>query len=165
VAVKFGLKNIEQPADWVFFTEQDLFITSDRFWDEVLTAENEGAEVIATLEGASRVHPCCIFIKRSVLEQTKQFFGVVPGVCDHFGQLQIDLESLNIPIHIIKRNFKHMAGLSQNMRLAYEGQIPNHKLDEFCKYLDNCLQSGEVMPAGFVRMASKVLREYAGNKV
>lgn len=164
VAVNFALKNIDSPADWVFFTEQDFFITTDRFWDEVLTAEKEGFEVIATLEGANRMHPSCIFIKRDVLSKTKQFFGVVPGVCDHFGQLQIDLETLNVPIHIIRRNFKHMAGLSQNMRLAYDNQIPNHQLDEFCKYLDNCLQSGEVMPAGFVRMASKVLREYAGKK-
>lgn len=163
VAVTMALNyiNSNNPSDWVFFTEQDFIITNDRFWDEVLTAENEGAEVIGALEGAHRLHPCCIFIKRRVLNKTRQFFGVSKDY-DHFGQLQIDLFKINPQTHIIHHNYKHMAGLSQNMRLAYDGQKPNFMLGELCKYFENCLNSGVVMPAGFVRMATGVLRKYAG---
>jgi hypothetical protein len=165
VAVTHALNVIDtlEPADWVFFTEQDFFITSDRFWDEVLKAEKEGNEVIATLEGSLRIHPSCIFIKRSLLNKTKRYFGVVAGVCDHFGQLQKDLEEIEPKIHFIMRNYHHMVGLSHNMTLAYNGQEPNRGLHDFCKYLNMCLQSGEVMPAGFVLMANRVLRKYAEN--
>src|SRR3990167_7118095 len=79
-------------SQWIWFTQED-FYPGAGFWADVERGVADNSEVIAAFEG-NRMHPCCIFIKRELLDRTSKNFGIVPGRADHFGALQSDLATL-----------------------------------------------------------------------
>lgn len=126
-------------APWIWFTEQDFFPTAG-FWEDVKKLEDDGCGVIAVYQGA-RMHPCCIFMRRDVLNRTCKNFSIVPDKSDHFSLIQRDIEQM----HDIKQGkinpdtYKHLNGLSHNWSLLANGQEPNHNVDEFFDYLLACM--------------------------
>ena len=118
-------------AEWIWFTEQDFIIKdSTYFWGTVYMADDNGAEFIAVKE-SDRIHPCCMFIKRSLLARTSREFSANPPLYDHFGKLTQEVEKLGPKAHFIDKGWQHMAGLSHNLRLVEEGGLPNYKPLEF----------------------------------
>lgn len=140
IAVNFGLLQ-SLHSEWIYFTEQDFF-PLDGFWEGVEMLSN-GCDVIAAYDGP-RMHPCSIFVKRTTLVKSKKQFGAKPPEYDHFGQLQKDLETMKDNGEILIGTlsplvYKHMAGLSHNMTLITNGELPNHQVEYFNEYLRRCL--------------------------
>jgi hypothetical protein len=126
-------------SDWVWFTEQD-FLPKEGFWEEV---EERMLEVdIVSAYDQLRMHPCCIFIKRSVLEKTSKDFSADPDAkWDHFGQLQLELMNWEPPLVAYKisdSHYYHMAGLTHNMWLHQNGHLIGYHPEEFRSYLKKC---------------------------
>lgn len=138
-------------SNWVWFTEQD-FYPRNGFWNYVDSLYTLGYDVIATYD-AGRMHPCNILLKRSVLDKTRKNFAIVPGVADHFGQLQIDLEQMDIKIGAIHPDaYFHYNGLSHNFTLMSRGETPNYYPEEFNQYLNMCLEVNVPLEPGFVSL-------------
>lgn len=143
-------------AEWIWFTEQD-FVIKDGFWDNVEKHESDGCEVIAVYQ-ESRMHPCCIFIKRSSLNRTRKNFGIVPNKSDHFSMIQEDIETLGIKVgKIDKSTYKHYNGLSQNWYLSYTTLDPNYQIDEFVDWLKQCLKTEVKRSDKFDKIANAVI--------
>lgn len=137
IAVNKGLSLSN--AEWVWFTEQD-FLPSKNLWEEL---QNAPVSDIYYASQDGRMHPCCIFIKRDVLNKTSRDFSANPPSHDHFGQLQKDLMNWDPPLVasvINPKLYTHMNGLSQNMYLLQIGQEPNYEPDKFKEYCQKCLQ-------------------------
>lgn len=146
-------------APWIWFTEQDFYPDS-LFWDEVAKHEAEGCGVIAYYQ-SDRMHPCCIFVKREVLNQTRKNFGIIPNVSDHFSMFQADIEALGVKVgHIDPSRCMHFNGLSQNWYLATIGKEPNYHLDEFLLYLSSCLEVEVPHSPDFDQIARAVIEQY-----
>ena len=157
VAVNAGLLH-SLHSEWLWFTEQDFF-PGQYFWPPVESHRNS-YDVMATYDGP-RMHPCCIFVKRSVLQATKKQFGAHPPEHDHFGQLQKDLES-NLDLRILAlrgHTYIHMAGLSHNFRLVTDGELPNHQPEQFNKYLADSLRVSVPKDPRFEEIASAYLNK------
>ena len=136
IATNFALKHSD--ADWVWFTEQDYFIKKG-FWKYIDRGMNEGSDVIATFQ-ETRMHPCSMFVRRELLNQTCLNFGIVPNKLDHFALIQRDLENLTKRIdHIPDKFFRHLNGLSSNFTLIKNGDFPNYEKRTFNMYLNQCL--------------------------
>lgn len=121
-------------AEWVWFTEQDFFITDpSRFWDEV-----EGLhftnDAMGWMEPGGRWHPSCLFVRRSAIEETPRYFGPVP--VDHFWTFGRQL----LVWHLTPGRWEHMQGLSQNHYLVDNDIVPGRfREDVFAKYIATSL--------------------------
>lgn len=143
-------------APWVWFTEQD-FCPLDNFWPEVYRLEKEGYQVIAVYQG-ERMHPCCIFVTREVLNRTSKNFGIIPDVADHFGIFQQEIEKLGAKVGIIgKHAYKHYNGLSQNMTMLQRGETPNYQIEEFKKWLVDCKNVYVPVDPRFLDLCAKLI--------
>lgn len=140
VAVRKGLSYSD--AEWVFFTEED-FLPGPNFWSEFdLVMQTKSIDVMGAYQDM-RLHPCCIFIKREVLDKTSKDFSAHPPEHDHFGQIQKDLMNFDPPLTAFTINpklYTHMNGLSQNLYLLMVGEQPNYEPEKFRKYCQKCLQ-------------------------
>ena len=87
---------------------------------------------------ADRMHPCCIFIKRQLLQKTSRNFGIIPNVADHFSIIQREIEALQVPIYHLEKGYKHLNGLSHNISLLEQGQAPNYHLDDLKIWFEAC---------------------------
>lgn len=140
-AIKLAL-NVSK-AEWIYFTEQDFFPQND-FWREV------GDLMVRTnVFGRyqdSRLHPCCLFIKRALLEKSSMDFSAYPDKgMDHFGLIQKWLDGKDIICGVIFSQYGyHMNGLSQNIHMLQTGEEPNYAPPEFREYVKKCL--AEDMP-------------------
>lgn len=133
VAVNRALKYSN--SEWVLFTEQDFF-PLEEFWEEVERQSKENDIFGAVIQ--DRLHPCCIFAKREVIEKTSKNFGVVKDKLDHFGVFQQEVGSFSA---IPERYWYHMNGLSQNLYMLQKGDEPNFGINEFKEYCERCLES------------------------
>lgn len=158
IAVNTGLRY--STAEWVWFTEQDFF-WKEGFWEKVYEYAGSAMVMAANVQG--RMHPCCIFIRRFVLDKhTRKDFSVIPNVSDHFSKIQEDLQN-QIIVWIPDRLYTHMSGLSQNMFLLtcrkFFGKDPREVMTypkEFKKYCEDCLKLDIPMHRDFEEM----FREY-----
>lgn len=154
VAVNFGLSFSH--SDLVWFTEQDFYVLGG-FFDEVDLYLSEGAEAIGVYQG-DRLHPCSIFITKDLLKRLVLDFGVEPNVGDHFWKIQAQLGIFEKKVWAIPEKFyEHFNGLSHNWRLGFDGEIPNHKTEEFYKYLEQCLEAPVDLSSEWVTIANKII--------
>lgn len=133
-------------SEWVFFTEQD-FTPLEGFWDVVDQASKITS--VIWVEVGGRPHPCCIFIKRDIIEQTSKNFGVVRDISDHFSVFTKEIRD-KFPVITIGGGWHHMNGLSQNLRMLQLGEEPNYNPPEFKQYVKDCLK--EEMPVEMRRL-------------
>jgi hypothetical protein len=148
VAVNAALHLSDNP--WVWFTEQDFSITDNSFWWTVSAWEECGFEIIGleqdTLPEQPRLHPCCLFVKRELVDATSRYFG--PDEGDHFWKFSQELYAVTrYPrMEISKLDaWHHMNGLSHNHQLVDEGKPVLYHPYEFREYLLTCLRSGEAL--------------------
>ena len=142
-------------SGWVWFTEQDFYPRVE-MWDEVRWALSQKTGVCAVYEG-DRMHPCCIFASKIVINSTGKNFGVVEGELDHFGLFQKDLGKHAV-CHIPPDTYEHLAGVSHNFRLISSGEEPNYKPERFRQYINACLDCGEPLSAEFVKICLTYLK-------
>jgi hypothetical protein len=135
VAVNHGLKFSK--SKWIWFTEQDFFPIRDEFWKDV-EYKLKGFECVA-YDSSGRLHPCCIFITRKLLDTLDKDFGIVPGQSDHFGKIQAQIEPKTCWGEVNKVFCKHYNGLTHNFTLISEGGMPNYRPGEFDEYLRKCI--------------------------
>ena len=153
VAVNEGLFH-SLHSEWLWFTEQD-FIPKEGFWDFV--KRNEDADVIC-VKDQERIHPCCIFIKRTTLNNLSKNFGIVPNELDHFGIIQREIEAKGYKITVIPSNlYHHMNGLSHNLSLMVAGGDPNYHPDEFNDYLVDSLLVKVPLSPGYRAIVERYL--------
>jgi hypothetical protein len=154
IAVNTGLR--KSKADWVWFTEQDFF-WKEGFWEKVEKEMGSFEVVSVCIEG--RMHPCCIFAKRAVIEKTRKDFSVTTDRLDHFGKFQEDVDVLSSPRFWLPDDlYCHLGGLSQNIFLMKDPRAPLYYPAEFKKYCEDCLKVTVPMHRDFERM----FRDYAG---
>lgn len=161
IAVNFALDLSK--AEWVWFTEQDFLILDNSFWEDVENQVNEGKSAISYYD-AYRMHPCCIFARRSMVEKTTKNFGIVKDKLDHFGVFQQEVDELylhnRIEIGAVKYDScKHLNGLSSNFSLISNGDKPNYRPDEFRKFIIECLNSGMELDYNFKDICLKYLNQ------
>lgn len=155
VAVKAGLEL--STADWVWFTEQDVFVTDPKFWVDIITKIKDNDAILYSEDG--RTHPCMAFVKRSTINRTSKDFSVIPDKGDHFIKFFTSLNLLPIKIAWVKKKyFYHMNGLSHNLALLQRGEPITYKPDEFRDYLTLCLQHPDNMTEDAIELA----RAYVG---
>lgn len=133
VAVNTALRYSTAP--WIFFTEQDFSPLGGFFtWMDTNIMLDDVNAFGAFDE--DRLHPCCTFVKRDILDKTSLDFGANPEAgYDHFGKIQKDLEGYGTIGHMPKNSYKHMAGLTHNLMLYKRGEKPVYKPKEFGEYL------------------------------
>ena len=143
-------------AEWVWFTEQDFFI-KEGFWEDInrILTKSKKTQVIGTYEG-DRLHPCCIFATRYAIERTRKRFGIIPDKLDHFGIFQRDLEVEFLITAINPVTYNHIAGVSHNFRLLFDGVQPVYKPEEFGQYLADCLMVKVPLDGRFKEIASRI---------
>lgn len=161
VAVNYGLSF--SSSEWVWFTEQDFYITDELFWEDVNQVIRENmSDFIGVLEG-QRIHPCSMFVKRSVIDRTSKFFGIVPDKSDHFFVFTQEVRKLLPALAFVDRKYwKHYNGLSHNFSLISRGERPVYQPIEFYDYLSQCLHSDVGVSVGlsldFVHTAMAALK-------
>lgn len=161
IAVKSGLKYIID--GWIWFTEQD-FEVKPGFFDYINNSQIDGINVIAAYQG-TRMHPCSIFITRSLLSALNTDYGIIPNKGDHFCKLQSEIELHGIPVRVIPEYYyKHYNGLSHNWRLVSDGQKAVYKPDEFNEYLMACLDAPVDLDDKFKELAEKAINAYNADK-
>lgn len=145
-------------GEWVWFTEQDFTGKPILFSEVEKIMFNGYADMVGAYD-SKRLHPCCIFIRRELLNLTSRNFGIVPDKLDHFGVLQQELERINPTQNPLPKEwYTHMNGLTHNMNLIYHGQDPNYKPEEFKDYLTRCLLVSSVpKDERFIRLAKDYL--------
>lgn len=129
-------------SHWIWFTEQDFLITDPQtFWNKIHT-ESAYFQLIGIAQ-QGRMHPACIFVTRPLLARTRQEFGIVEGKGDHFCKFQEDIEGSRANFTLLadeeKFGYKHLNGLSHNWHLATSGKEPNYQVEDFIKYLKDCV--------------------------
>lgn len=156
VAVNAGLMH-SLHSEWIWFTEQDFFFKDiTDAWEALGNIDKEPFDFVGVKEG-ERLHPCCLFLRRSVLPKISRSFGANPPEFDHFGRVQKDLDLLQAKGVIIHHeDYVHMAGLSHNMRLVSDGQQPNHQVELFREYLAKCLEVTVPVDPRFIALANSV---------
>ena len=126
-------------AGWVWFTEQD-FDPDPQLWLYVRVGMRDGYEVIG-LRQDGRWHPCCLFVRRALVELTPRYFG--PEPVDHFYAFGRKVTELVAPLELPFRLYRHQAGLSRNHQLLDLHQYEEvYRPDEFAAYLRRCTQPG-----------------------
>jgi hypothetical protein len=160
VAVNAALEISEAP--WVLFLEQDFVILDKNdFWPKI-SAEMETSDVIGEYdEGTDRLHPSFLLIKRSLVDQTSKYFGVVPDEMDHFGQFWQDLKAIPggwLRGYLPPNGWSHAAGLSHNLMLLARGEKVTYKPAEFEVYLQLCLAADVKLDPRFVKMVQENLK-------
>ncbi|MBU1110795.1 hypothetical protein KKB83_04210 [Patescibacteria group bacterium] len=157
ISTNFGLTLCS--SEWVWFTEQD-FYPNEEFWEYIsqITMDLNNVNVIGAYQG-DRLHPCCIFAKRAVVDKTRRDFSITPGVADHFYKFQQDIKNISV-IRISAGLYEHLNGLSSNFSLIANGGVPNYEVDRFDKYIADSLNSKETLHPNFI----KVCQEYLDRK-
>src|SRR5689334_22750127 len=75
---------------WIYFTEPD-FTPLDGFWREI-NSLFRWKDAFGYFQD-QRLHPCCIFVKRELLNKTSKDFAAYPNSFgDHFAKFQHELE-------------------------------------------------------------------------
>lgn len=151
---------LQSQSDWIWFTEQD-FYPCFGFWEhEIQWSENNKCDVIAAYQ-STRMHPCCMFVKRMALDKTHKNFGIVPDKTDHFYLIQKDLEDNGAKIgKIDPKRYHHYNGLSHNWRLVSEGGEANYQTDDFVDWLKQSLTVNVPQCPEFERIANAEITRY-----
>lgn len=148
-------------AEYIMFIEQDFFMT-DRFWEEVEEMQKTNNYDVIGVMDSVRMHPCCMIFKRVALNKTCKNFGIVPDRLDHFGLIQLDIENLQNGLRFgrIEDNlYTHMNGLSHNLTLVYNGEMPNYRKEEFDQYLTKSLLVTVPLDDRYRGLAVKYLKQ------
>ena len=142
-------------APWVWFTEQD-FMPGEGFWEMVDSYESTGAKAIGVKQG-DRLHPCCLFLHRDILNEIDKNFAANPPHYDHFGLIQQQLEERKEAIGIIDPKYwQHLNGLSHNMTLLYNGEMPNYEPDVMQKWLEDSAKVTVGLDPRFMALVNKM---------
>lgn len=148
-------------ASWVWFMEQDLFVTSQAFWP-LIAKTMIHHDAIGWMDGATRLHPACLLVKREFINKTPRFFGIVENKLDHFAKFFTSLRLSGAKICKLKYPndlFYHMNGLSHNMTLLERGEEVTYQPDEFRQYLALCSKAEYYTP-NFRKLMDKGLEGY-----
>lgn len=156
VAVNAGLEVSDAP--WVWFTEQDFFVINhDRFWPKIRDARQYNKAIGYIEKNSGRIHPCCLFVKRSLINRTTKNFGVTSDG-DHFARFTkeisanqpvVNLESLGLhekssALDPGDHDYLHLNGLSHNHTLIHNREYGNiYQPKVFQEYLRQCLAMAE----------------------
>lgn len=135
-------------SEWVWFTEQDFFITDpDVFWPQV---SEEGVGTGWHENSEKRWHPSCLFARRDAVDHTSLVFAPEPAYGDHFARFSAELEDQG-PIRELTGGFEHLQGLSQNHYLIDSGIVEGrfHE-DRLRRYFEDCLRADVPLDRGWV---------------
>lgn len=160
IAVNQALEQSE--AKWVWFAEQDLFVLSPSFWTTI-KGYLQRYDVVGYKDGATRMHPCNLWVKRKYINKTRRDFGIVPDKLDHFAKFYNDLRHSGATMKKLDYDpaegiFYHMNGLSSNLSLIQRGEQPNYKDDEFRAYVYMTMDAKHIDPR-YKKMCEEYLDE------
>jgi hypothetical protein len=157
----------QSTGNWVWFTEQDLFVTDRAFWP-MMAKYMFNFDAVTYKEG-SRVHPANMWVKKEWINKSNKNFGIEKDTSDHFFKFfnNIRLQGAKIKnIPYPNANFYHMSGLSQSMTQIERGDEVNYHPEDFLGYLEMCfLQEGldehykEVIGMGIIALQKQLADE------
>ena len=107
--------------------------------------------------GGRRLHPACLFVRRSAVNATARYFGTVP--VDHFGAFTDELKTIYVLPAFL---YEHLQGLSQNHWLIDSGQEAGRfKMGRFNQYLRDCLNVSVPLDSDWAERSRSHLRAQA----
>lgn len=145
-------------ADYVLFLEQDFLIKDlyGVFWKNVLNTGWKSDFIFYNED--TRFHPAFYLVSRELIDKTDKEFSAQPPKYDHFGlftdqllqqaQYGMRLEAFGFEN---RKDFYHMAGLTQNYSCVKRGE-PLYKPKEFLAY--------NTLTMGLPRLHPGLLQEY-----
>lgn len=145
VAVNRALEHSK--GNWVWFTEQDLFVTHKAFWP-MMAKYMFNFDVVGYKEG-SRVHPANLWVKKEWINKSSKNFGIEKDRSDHFYKFYNSIRLQGAKIKMIpypNSNFYHMSGLSQSMGQIERGEEVNYHPEDFLGYLEMCFMQEDLDP-------------------
>jgi hypothetical protein len=145
IAVNAALE--KSTGNWVWFTEQDLFVTHKAFWP-MMAKYMYNYDVVAYKEG-SRVHPANLWVKKEWINKSRKDFGVTKDIADHFYKFYNSLRLQGAKIKYVpypNGNFFHMNGLSQSMHQIERKEAVNWSPEDFLGYLEMCFIQEDLDP-------------------
>lgn len=110
-------------SDWVWFREQDFFVDNwDKFYEDAERLMTE-CDMFGWQQNdnAPYIHPCCLFIKRELLNKTSKDFSAHPEIheSDHFATITKEARELGAKIVRLQdvgyknwENAYHLGGMS-----------------------------------------------------
>jgi hypothetical protein len=129
----------ESKSDWVLFTEQDFLWKNDHFLEKVYAAAKDH-DVIGIRQG-TRLHPCFLLVKKSLLNQTNKDFSVNGHGKDHFWNVSqellekgnfVDIRDLGL---YEGTDWHHFSSLTWNLYRIKDGDVLEfHEPAEFLVY-------------------------------
>ncbi len=150
-------------AEWVWFTEQDFEVLDPFFWN-IVESHERCRDAVGTRQGQERWHPCCLFVRRDVVDRTSRNFSVTAHG-DHFAYFGKELEELGADVESLDHWpgpwYTHMAGLSHNHSLVDRDEPVTYRPDEFATYLYRCLARHDDLDAAWMRRTIAWLAWYA----
>lgn len=115
-------------ASHVWFTEQDFEVTDPGvFWPQLI------GSVTGVIVDDRLLHPACLLVSRDLIEKTSRYFG--PEPVDHFWRFAVDLVGYALPRYI-EGGFRHLQGVSESQMLAWQGQPPRFRPEQFSEWVD-----------------------------
>lgn len=136
VAVNAGLQQ-SVTSELIWFTEQDFYPRSS-FWPACYDLREN--DVIGVKDGKG-LHPCSLIMNRKALSTISRNFAVIQGVGDHFSLVQKEIEESDLKVGIVDpKHYIHMNGLSHNLTLITNGELPNWQPEQFKSYAIKTLQ-------------------------
>lgn len=169
----------ESTAEWVWFSEPDFFVKNwDKFYEDI-----EKAMKISDMIGWYNptnfpyVHPCCLFIKRELLEKTSKDFKAHPEIngADHFSMITHDVQELDAQIITLQdlgynqwENAFHLGGLTypyQNWTDEGTNTFGVGNVSAFFSYNHFIRQLPVVQHDGFMELSNKIENEIGKVKV
>lgn len=145
VAVNAALE--QSSGNWVWFIEQDLFITHKAFWP-MMAKYMYNFDMVAYKEGA-RVHPANLWVKKEWINKSSKNFGIEKDTSDHFYKFYNSIRLQGAKIKYVpypNANFYHMNGLSHNMSLLERDEPITYNPEDFLGYLELCFLQEELEP-------------------
>ena len=143
----------------VLFIEQDFLIYNDALLPEVFAAGND----VCLVENHERLHPAFMLISRENINRTSLDFAVGEGY-DHFGRFTKELSTLGHSFinledmgFIRKKDFDHLAGLTYNHDQILAGNEHLYRPEDFCIYLQQCLDSSITLDEEWVCWAKAAI--------
>lgn len=124
----------------VLFFEQDFLIYHPTMMEEILSVDQE------VCYWEEKIHPAFMFVRRSTIDRTSLNFGVAPGVHDHFGRFERDLQAGGHKFLYLqdigykdKVDYDHIRAITYNYDQLMNAALHIFRPERYITYLQECL--------------------------
>lgn len=158
-------------AEWLWFMEADFFVTNwKKLFRDFKDAMADGSELIGCWSPSQfpYMHPCCLLIKRELLDKTNKDFRAHPEIhgSDHFAMITRDAERLGAKITTLEdlgykewEDYYHLGGLTYAFQ-DWKGNGKDHfgmkSPEAYYVYLEHANKADVVQSPKYLKQAAEI---------